>query len=97
MTRIKTSDPRMQWAVDMAESLIDRSHRYRIGRHRDDPNPDFSSVRWYLGQRQRYAIGYCSDALSGTDTGRSIGAQFMGFPVTWVQEDDHAELVERKG
>ena len=96
MTNIKTSDPNMQWAVDMANSLMERSHRYRIRRHRDDPNPDFSKTRWYMGMRQRHAIGYCARAMSSTDVGAN-SSQFMGFPVTLVQEDDHAELVEQKG
>ena len=93
---IKADDPRMLPDVEMVNQLMERSHRYRIKRHHEEPNPDFSNVRWYFGMAQKCAIGRCSHALSSTDL-RAERSEFMGFPVTWVAEDYHAELCEVAG
>jgi len=97
MRPFKTTDAHMQWAVQIINSLFQRSERLLSSKYSRAGNPDLSRVRWVLGHRQRHALDYCRHALMESGATDNETTEVFGFKVVWVHDDDFAELMEGVG
>jgi len=97
MNNLRTIDPAGQELVDIVNDLHERFYEYKWRRDQAGLNPDFSKARWYLGMREKRALGccaHCVDLKAGPDGAWGEGGEFMGLPVHWVQADSHVALGE---